>query len=38
MPLEQLQARAAEIGKRLTAAGQATMAKTWKTETDSLLK
>jgi len=38
VPLEQLQTRAAEIGKRLTAAGQPTMAKAWKTETDSLLK
>lgn len=38
VPLEQLQARAADIGKRLTAAGQSSMAKTWKTETDSLLQ
>jgi tetratricopeptide (TPR) repeat protein len=38
VPLEQLQARAAEIGKRLTAAGQPSLAKAWKTETDSLLK
>jgi tetratricopeptide (TPR) repeat protein len=38
MPLEQLQARADEIGKHLTAAGQPKMAKAWKTETDSLLK
>ncbi len=38
VPAEQLQARAAEIGKRLTAAGQTTMAKAWKAETDALLK
>jgi tetratricopeptide (TPR) repeat protein len=38
IPLEQLQARAADIAKRLQAAGQASMAKAWKTETDSLLK
>jgi tetratricopeptide (TPR) repeat protein len=38
VPLDKLQARAAEIGKRLTAAGQPTMAKAWKSETDSLLK
>lgn len=38
VPLEQLQARAADIGKRLQAAGQASMAKVWKAETDSLLK
>jgi tetratricopeptide (TPR) repeat protein len=36
-PLAILQARAADIGKQLTAAGQATVAKTWKTETDALL-
>jgi tetratricopeptide (TPR) repeat protein len=38
VPLEQLQARAADIGKRLVAAGQANMAKAWKSETDALLK
>ncbi|HLL04685.1 MAG TPA: tetratricopeptide repeat protein [Myxococcaceae bacterium] len=36
--LELLQARAAEIGKRLTSAGQANMAKAWKAEADALLK
>jgi tetratricopeptide (TPR) repeat protein len=38
VPLEQLQARAADIGKRLTAAGEADMAKGWKKEMDALLK
>jgi tetratricopeptide (TPR) repeat protein len=37
-PREQLQARAADISKRLMAAGQTTMAKAWKNETDALLK
>jgi tetratricopeptide (TPR) repeat protein len=37
-PREQLQVRAADIGKRLTAAGQVNMAKAWKNETDALLK
>ncbi|MBN1205205.1 MAG: cellulose synthase [Myxococcaceae bacterium] len=37
-PLEQLQARAEDIGRRLTAAGQSGMAKAWKNEMDSLLK
>ncbi len=36
--LELLQARAAEIGKRLTSAGQANMAKAWKAEAEALLK
>ncbi|HEX8700577.1 MAG TPA: cellulose synthase, partial [Myxococcaceae bacterium] len=36
--IELLQARVAEIGKRLTTAGQANMAKAWKTEADALLK
>ncbi len=38
VPLAQLQARAADVGKLLTAAGQPNMAKAWKTETDNLLK
>jgi tetratricopeptide (TPR) repeat protein len=36
--IEQLQARAAEISKRLTTAGQVNMAKAWKAEADALLK
>jgi tetratricopeptide (TPR) repeat protein len=38
VPLAQLQARAEDIGKQLTAAGQPTMAKAWKSEMDNLLK
>jgi tetratricopeptide (TPR) repeat protein len=38
LPVEQLQARAADIAKQLTDAGQANMAKAWKTEADNLLK
>jgi tetratricopeptide (TPR) repeat protein len=36
--IELLQARATEISKRLTTAGQANMAKAWKAEADALLK
>ncbi|WP_224246004.1 tetratricopeptide repeat protein [Hyalangium gracile] len=38
VPLDELQARAASVAKQLTEAGQAGMAKTWKAETDALLK
>lgn len=38
VPLAQLQTRAADISKQLTAVGQPNMAKAWKTETDNLLK
>lgn len=37
-PLETLKARASEVEKRLTAAGQPTMARAWKTETNALLQ
>lgn len=38
VPTEQLQTQAADVGKRLTAAGQTNMAKAWKAEADALLK
>ncbi|MDY7225407.1 tetratricopeptide repeat protein [Hyalangium rubrum] len=38
VPLDQLQAKATDISKRLTTAGQANMAKAWKAEADALLK